>query len=35
MKNKLSLMTGVGSDMKLLNSKAQALVEKLNKFKVN
>lgn len=30
-----SLMTGVGSDMKLLNSKAQALVEKLNKFKVN
>lgn len=29
------LMNGVGSDMKLLNSKAQALVEKLNKFKVN
>ena len=29
------LMNRVGSDIKLLNSKAQALVEKLNKFKVN
>lgn len=29
------LMNGVGNDMKLLNSKAQALVEKLNKFRVN
>ena len=29
------LMNRVGSDMKLLNSKVQALVEKLNKFKVN